>query len=127
VALAALAFAAAALSACGSSSSSSTSTAAAAAAPAATPTASASPPSRAAQVSISGYAFQPKTVTVAAGAKITFVNHDQTAHTATTTHPGFDTGTVKPGNSSIIVAKRPGTYTFYCQFHAFMHGTVVVR
>ncbi len=32
-----------------------------------------------------------------AGARVTFTNHDQTAHTATAGNSGFDTGTVNPG------------------------------
>jgi plastocyanin len=77
-------------------------------------------------VSISNYAFHPATLTVAAGTRITFTNHDQTAHTATASS-GFDTGTVDPGKSATVTFKKPGTYTYYCQFHAFMHGEVIVR
>jgi plastocyanin len=69
----------------------------------------------------------PTTITVAPGAKVTFVNRDQTAHTATSNKPAFDTGTVRPGKSSRVTLSKPGKYTYYCQFHAFMHGTVVVR
>jgi Copper binding proteins, plastocyanin/azurin family len=39
----------------------------------------------------------------------------------------FDTGTIAPGASRTVVLKRPGTYTYYCQFHAFMRATVVVK
>jgi plastocyanin len=114
---------------CGSSTSSSTTSKAAPAA-AATATSSSSAPAVSAHkvdVSISGYAFHPATITVATGARVTFTNHDQTAHTATSTKPGFDTGTVKPGKSATVLLKRPGTYTFCCQFHAFMRGTIVVK
>jgi plastocyanin len=113
------------LVACGSSSSSSSTTTAkpaSAAAPAAAPVASGL-----VSVSISGYAYKPATITVKPGTKITFTNHDQTAHTATSTHKGFDTGTVQPGKSATVTFTKPGTYTYYCQFHAFMHGTVIVK
>jgi plastocyanin len=79
-------------------------------------------------VSISNYAFHPTTITVAKGAKITFTNHDQTAHTATSTQTGvFDTGTINPGASKTVTFSKPGTYTYYCQFHAFMKATVTVQ
>ena len=78
-------------------------------------------------IPISNYAFHPDKVTVAPGTKITFTNHDQTAHTATSNNPGFDTGTLNPGASRTVVLTQPGTYTYYCQFHAFMRGTVVVK
>ena len=117
------------LAACGSSSSSTSSKTTAApssssSAPAAAP---ASPTSGPVRISIAGYAFHPATITVAAGTKVTFANHDQTPHTATSTKTGFDTGTVKPGASVTVTLKKPGTYTYFCQFHAFMRGTVVVK
>lgn len=116
------------LAACGSSSSSSSSSSAStgttssSAAPATGPVRSG-----VVRVAISNYAFHPATITVAAGTKVTFSNHDQTAHTATSTQPAFDTGTVKPGHSVTVVLQKPGSYTYYCQFHAFMRGTVVVK
>ena len=66
-------------------------------------------------------------MTVGAGSRITFTNHDATAHTATSNKPAFDTGTVKPGQSATVTLRKAGTYTYYCQFHAFMHGTVIVK
>jgi plastocyanin len=78
-------------------------------------------------VEISGYAFAPASLTVAVGSRITFTNHDATAHTATSNQRAFDTGTVKPGHSATVTLRKPGTYTYYCQFHAFMHGTVIVK
>lgn len=52
---------------------------------------------------------------------------DQTAHTATSTAKAFDTGTVGPGASRTVTVRKPGTYAYFCQFHAFMHGTIVVK
>jgi plastocyanin len=93
------------------------------------PTHSASTPPqiRTARITISSYAYQPAKISVATGTKITFTNHDQTPHTATSTGPGHDTGTINPGKTSTITFGRPGTYSYYCQFHAFMHGTITVR
>jgi len=126
-----------AVAACGSGSASSSSSASGAgsssvssssAAPAASSTApAASAKSGPASVSISGYAFHPVAISVSSGTKITFTNHDQTAHTATSTKTGFDSGTLKPGQSATVTVKQAGTYTYFCQFHAFMHGTVVVK
>jgi plastocyanin len=85
-------------------------------------------PAASGQVKISGYAFHPVTSTVGPGARVTFTNHDQTAHTATSSKSGvFDTGTLKPGESRTVVLRKPGTYTYFCQFHAFMRATIVVR
>ena len=117
-----LAFVSLLLAGCGQHSASSTSTSASS-----SRSATAGVTRTAARVSISGYAFHSATITVKLGTKLTFTNHDQTAHTATSTTAAFDTGTVKPGASATITFTRPGTYTYFCQFHAFMHGTVVVK
>jgi plastocyanin len=125
-ALAALALAAT-LAACGSSSASTsaaTKSAAAESTGAKTPSA---PAAHRLALTISGYAFKPVSVTVAVGSRITFTNHDATAHTATSNQPAFDTGTLKPGKSGTVTLKHAGTYTYYCQFHAFMHGRVIVK
>jgi len=78
-------------------------------------------------ITISGYAFHPPTVTIAPGTTLAFTNRDATAHTATTSTPGFDTGTIAPGRTATVVVRAPGTYTYICQFHAFMQARVVVR
>jgi plastocyanin len=77
-------------------------------------------------VAIANYAFKPAALTVKAGTKLTFTNHDSTAHTATTSTSGFDTGTLKPGQSATVTVTKPGTYSYICQFHAFMTGKVTV-
>jgi plastocyanin len=71
--------------------------------------------------------YMPANVTVKAGAKVTFTNDDQTAHTATSDSSGFDTGTINPGKSVTVTLRKPGTIAYHCQFHAFMtaHITVV--
>lgn len=80
-------------------------------------------------VSISGYAFHPATLTVPIGSRVTFTNHDATAHTATATTgaAGFDTGTLKPGQGKSVTFSHAGSFTYFCQFHAFMRGTVIVK
>lgn len=78
-------------------------------------------------IAIKGFAFRPATITVAPGTKLDFSNSDATAHTATSTSPGFDTGTVAPKASKTVTVTKAGTYSYYCQFHAFMKATIVVR
>jgi plastocyanin len=112
------------------SSGSATSTSSSAAASSSAPSPSAAPASGHVTVPISGYAFHPAKLVVAPGTKVTFANHDQTAHTATAAGSGasgFDSGTIKPGASATVTFRKAGTYAYICQFHAFMHGTVVVK
>lgn len=90
-------------------------------------TRSAAPSGGTVHVAIRAYAFSPPTLTVASGTRVIFTNDDQTAHTATSMTPGFDTGTVAPAASRSITLRKPGSYSYYCQFHAFMKATIVVR
>ncbi|TYB44117.1 cupredoxin domain-containing protein [Actinomadura chibensis] len=78
-------------------------------------------------VSIKGFAFVPATLTVHAGATVTWTNDDEEPHTVTS-----GTG---PLRSPAMDAKatyrhrfaRPGRYDYICTIHPFMHGTVVVK
>src|SRR5690348_3282762 len=77
-------------------------------------------------IAISGFKYAPATVTVKAGAKVTWTNEDSAPHTATL--PGtFDTGTLQKGGSKTLVLDKPGTYTYVCQFHPFMKGKITVE
>lgn len=78
-------------------------------------------------VAIRNYDFTPKSLTVTVGTRVTWTNHDATAHTATANGGGFDTGTVAPKASHTIDFKHSGTFTYHCAFHAFMTATVTVR
>ncbi|MGI9185701.1 MAG: cupredoxin domain-containing protein [Solirubrobacteraceae bacterium] len=79
-----------------------------------------------ADLKIANYAYQPAVLTVRAGTKVTVTNSDQTAHTVTARSGAFDSGTVNAGKSQRFTATKPGVYQYYCQFHAFMSGTIKV-
>jgi hypothetical protein len=53
-------------------------------------------------------------------------NHDPTNHTATAQNQSFDTGTLAQGQSRTLVFNKPGTYSYYCPFHAFMRAKLIV-
>jgi plastocyanin len=79
------------------------------------------------RVAIADFAFDPEPVTVDAGTKLTWTNEDEAPHTATADDGSFDTGTLKLADTGAVALDQPGTYTYYCRFHAFMKGTVKVR
>jgi plastocyanin len=65
-------------------------------------------------------------VPVAPGATITVTNKDSVAHTLSGS--GFDTGNLAPGQTKTITAPtKPGNYSFVCDYHSFMTGTLVVK
>lgn len=80
------------------------------------------------ELKIHNFAFVPQRLTVKAGTVITIMNLDQTAHTATSTAApaAFDTGSLGAGQKRTIKLTKPGRYSYYCQFHAFMTGTITV-
>ena len=88
-----------------------------------------SAPVGASQIVISNFAFSPADLSVAAGQTVTVVNNDSTTHTLTaTTGKAFDTGDLAPGKTATFTAPTtPGTYSYICTIHQFMHGTLTVR
>ena len=83
-------------------------------------------PGRNVHLTIANYLYQPEALSVKVGTTITVTNTDSTAHTATARSGAFDSGTLATSKSAHFTLKKPGTYSYYCQFHAFMHGTIVV-
>jgi plastocyanin len=80
------------------------------------------------KVEIKGFKYMPPNATVKAGTKLAFTNGDTAPHTATVKQEGgFDTGSLKKGQRRAVMLDRPGTYEYFCQFHAFMKGKVTVE
>lgn len=70
--------------------------------------------------------FVPNTVNVAVGGKITWMNVDSAAHTATASDGSFDTSLVNAGGLASQTFNTVGTYPYICILHPWMKGTVVV-
>jgi len=77
---------------------------------------------KAATVPIKSFKFGPA-LHVAAGTTVTWVNDDNAPHTVTGRGISL---TLKHGQRGSFTFSKPGTYAYVCQFHPFMHGTVVV-
>jgi len=85
-----------------------------------------SAPGGAVKVDITNFKYVPATVTVKTGSRVTWVNNDAAPHTATAAD-AFDTGSLDKGDSKPVTLSKPGSYSYVCEFHAFMKGTVVVK
>lgn len=81
---------------------------------------------RAEKVEIVEFAYDPEPVTVQVGGKVIWQNEDTAPHTATADDGSFDTGTLEKGKLKSETFKQAGTYTYFCQIHPTMHGTVEV-
>ncbi len=77
-------------------------------------------------IDITDFKYEPATVTVRAGSRVSWVNNDVAPHTATASD-AFDTGTLEKGDMETVTLEEPGTYAYICEFHPFMKGTVVVE
>lgn len=72
-------------------------------------------------------AFDPATVTVAAGTDVTWTNTDGIAHTTTAEDGTWDSGTMAPDDEFTFTAEEPGTYAYICTIHPSMMGELVVE
>lgn len=80
-----------------------------------------------AEVVIENFAFQPSTLTVKAGTKVTWVNKDDDPHTATASDKSFNSKTLDTGDRFTTEFNTPGTYSYYCALHPRMTGQVIVK
>ena len=72
------------------------------------------------------FAFNPATLTVPSGSKVTWTNNDTTAHTVTFDDASSDSGPLDPLSTFDHTFATAGTFSYHCSIHSFMHGTVTV-
>ena len=79
------------------------------------------------KIEIKDFAFNPQTVTVKSGEKITWINRDEEPHTIVSVEKQFKKSTALDTDQQFaITAGAPGTYTYFCSVHPKMTGTIVV-
>lgn len=121
------------LAGCGSSSgSSSSSTPAPAPATGAASTAStattAAPASGGVTITMKNIAFDPKSVTVKAGTKVTWTNGEAVGHNVTAkAGASFKSALLNQGQTFSFTPKTAGTIEYTCTIHPGMDGTIVVQ
>ena len=83
-------------------------------------------PAGGASIAIEGFAFAEITG-VEPGASVTVANLDGAPHTLTATGGAFDTGLIDGGGSvDLTVPTAAGTYSFFCELHPSMTGSLTV-
>ena len=79
-------------------------------------------------VQIVDFEFTPPDLSVDAGTEVTFTNDDTSPHTATADDDSFDTGKLDDGgDSGSVTLDEPGTYSYFCEFHPTMKGSIEVN
>src|SRR5215204_736164 len=81
---------------------------------------------RAAKVRIVDFSYDTDPVTIQVGGKVNWQNEDSDPHTATADDGSFDTGPMEEGKLKSETFKDAGTYSYFCEIHPEMHGTVEV-
>jgi plastocyanin len=79
------------------------------------------------KIEIKDFAFNPQTITVKSGEKITWINRDEEPHTIVSVEKQFKKSSALDTDQEFtVVAGPPGTYSYYCSVHPKMTGTIVV-
>ncbi|MEO6513920.1 MAG: cupredoxin family copper-binding protein [Candidatus Saccharimonadales bacterium] len=80
-------------------------------------------------VAIKDFAFNPGTITVKVGTKVTWTNEDSVAHTVTADTASSDapaSNSIGKGDSYSFTFNKAGTYDYHCTPHPYMKATVIV-
>jgi plastocyanin len=72
-------------------------------------------------------AFSPNPLTIAVGTTVTWMNQDNTSHTATANNGAFDTGIVAPGGQASKQFTTAGSFAYHCSLHPNMVATITVQ
>ena len=80
------------------------------------------------RIEIKDFAFNPQTITIKAGEKVTWINRDEEPHTVVSVEKQFKKSTALDTDQEFtITAGVSGTYTYFCSVHPKMTGTIVVE
>ncbi len=73
-----------------------------------------------------GQFYVPDSFTVSVGNHVVWFNRDTKAHTVTGVTNAFDSGNMPNGALYSVTFNQSGTYKYYCVYHPWMKGTIVV-
>ena len=80
------------------------------------------------RIEIKDFAFNPQTITVKSGEKVTWINRDEEPHTIVSVGKQFKKSTALDTDQEFtITVGAPGTYNYFCSVHPKMTGTIVVE
>jgi plastocyanin len=79
------------------------------------------------EVWIQNMAFNPSSITVAAGTTVTWTNKDAITHTVTSDSNLFNSGNITGSSTFSFKFDTAGTYNYHCSIHNSMTGKVIVN
>lgn len=79
-------------------------------------------------VDIRNFSFNPSTLTVKKGTKVTWTNSDNVAHTVTSDSGNLlNSATLSPGQSFSFIFTNPGSINYHCAIHPTMKGKIIIQ
>jgi YVTN family beta-propeller protein len=79
------------------------------------------------KVSIAGFAFNPGAINARSGEQVTWSNDDGSPHTVTFKDGSAGAKSLSPGQTFARSFDKAGTYDYFCSFHPYMTGKLVVN
>lgn len=79
------------------------------------------------EIAIQSNGFMPVNMTVPVNTTVTWTNKDASDHTVTSDDALFDSGNINSGGTYKHQFTNAGTYTYHCNIHPDMTGTVIVQ
>jgi amicyanin len=80
-----------------------------------------------AQVKIANFTFDPPTLTIKAGATVTWVNADDIPHLVSEKDGKFRSSALDTGDKFSQTFSTAGTVEYFCAIHPHMTGKIVVE
>jgi plastocyanin len=78
------------------------------------------------KVAIEDFYFEPADAAIQPGDTIMWVNEGNTPHTVTSDDGQFDSEVLNPGESFMFTFPEAGTFSYHCEIHPSMTGSVSV-
>lgn len=75
---------------------------------------------------IEDFSFTPDPIEIVAGDSVTWTNRGQNTHTVTADDDSFDSGNIDAGATFEQSFDEVGDFTYHCNIHSSMTGTVTV-
>ena len=78
-------------------------------------------------ISAQNFMFSPATITVKAGATVTWVNRDDIPHSIVCQALNVHSHPMDTDGTFSLTFNQPGKYDYLCGLHPFMHGQIIVQ
>jgi plastocyanin len=78
-------------------------------------------------VEIHNMKFNPVTLTITAGTKVTWVNEDTAPHTVTDRGRVFHSAALDTKDTFSYTFASPGEFTYFCTIHPMMVARIIVK